>query len=84
MYYLPALYYITIKSSFDDFFIIRSCFILFMFSFFMVITETLRALALLEDYHAKLSTVPDNDLQVVMKIVISVFKSRLFQALVGN
>ncbi|XP_026805261.1 disks large homolog 1-like isoform X1 [Rhopalosiphum maidis] len=44
--------------------------------------ETLRALALLEDYHAKLSTVPDNDLQVVMKIVISVFKSRLFQALV--
>ncbi|XP_025411720.1 disks large 1 tumor suppressor protein-like isoform X3 [Sipha flava] len=44
--------------------------------------ETLRALALLEDYHAKLSSVPDNDLQVVMQLVIGVFKSRLFQALV--
>lgn len=51
---------------------------------FLFIAETLRALALLEDYHAKLSSVPNNDLQVVMQIVIGVFKSRLFQALVGN
>lgn len=47
-------------------------------------TETLKALAILEDYHAKLSNVPDNDLQVVMQLVIGIFKSRLFQALVGN
>lgn len=54
------------------------------FSILNNFSETLRALALLEDYHAKLSSVPNNDLQVVMQLVIGVFKSRLFQALVGN
>ncbi|XP_050549103.1 disks large homolog 1-like isoform X2 [Daktulosphaira vitifoliae] len=44
--------------------------------------ETLRALALLEDYQAKLSSVPNSDLQVVMQLVIGTFKSRLFQALI--
>ncbi|XP_072162343.1 disks large 1 tumor suppressor protein-like isoform X5 [Bemisia tabaci] len=42
-----------------------------------------RALELLEDYHAKLTRPQDKQLRLAIERVIRIFKSRLFQALLG-
>ncbi|KAA0201986.1 hypothetical protein HAZT_HAZT007567 [Hyalella azteca] len=39
---------------------------------------------LLEDYHAKLSRTQDKQLRLAIERVIRIFKSRLFQALLGE
>ncbi|XP_072162342.1 disks large 1 tumor suppressor protein-like isoform X4 [Bemisia tabaci] len=46
-------------------------------------TEAHRALELLEDYHAKLTRPQDKQLRLAIERVIRIFKSRLFQALLG-
>lgn len=51
---------------------------------FCQITEAHRALELLEDYHAKLTRAQDKQLRLAIERVIRIFKSRLFQALLGN
>ncbi|XP_043508404.1 disks large 1 tumor suppressor protein-like [Frieseomelitta varia] len=43
-----------------------------------------RALELLEDYHAKLTRPQDKQLRLAIERVIRIFKSRLFQALLGE
>ncbi|CAK9815853.1 Disks large 1 tumor suppressor protein [Anthophora quadrimaculata] len=43
-----------------------------------------RALELLEDYHAKLTRPQDKQLRLAIERVIRIFKSRLFQALLGK
>ncbi|CAL7951921.1 unnamed protein product [Xylocopa violacea] len=45
--------------------------------------EAHRALELLEDYHAKLTRPQDKQLRLAIERVIRIFKSRLFQALLG-
>ncbi|XP_043497541.1 uncharacterized protein LOC122521133 isoform X2 [Polistes fuscatus] len=46
--------------------------------------EAHRALELLEDYHAKLTRPQDKALRLAIERVIRIFKSRLFQALLGE
>lgn len=46
-------------------------------------SEAHRALELLEDYHAKLVKPQDKQLRLAIERVIRIFKSRLFQALLG-
>lgn len=46
--------------------------------------EAHRALELLEDYHAKLTRPQDKQLRLAIERVIRIFKSRLFQALLGE
>ena len=43
-----------------------------------------RALELLEDYHSRLSKTQDRALRTAIERVIRIFKSRLFQALLGK
>ncbi|XP_063243638.1 disks large 1 tumor suppressor protein-like isoform X3 [Bacillus rossius redtenbacheri] len=43
-----------------------------------------RALELLEDYHEKLTKPQDKQLRLAIERVIRIFKSRLFQALLGE
>lgn len=52
--------------------------------FFFFITEAHRALELLEDYHSRLSAPQDRALRIAIERVIRIFKSRLFQALLGK
>lgn len=47
-------------------------------------TEAHRALELLEDYHSRLSDPSDRALRMAIERVIRIFKSRLFQALLGK
>lgn len=54
---------------------------LFIFCLFL---EAHRALELLEDYHAKLTRPQDKQLRLAIERVIRIFKSRLFQALLGK
>ena len=46
--------------------------------------EAHRALELLEEYHAKLTSPQDKQLRAAIERVIRIFKSRLFQALLGK
>ncbi|XP_046672931.1 disks large 1 tumor suppressor protein-like [Homalodisca vitripennis] len=46
--------------------------------------EAHRALELLEDYHSKLIKPQDKQLRLAIERVIRIFKSRLFQALLGK
>ncbi|XP_047482998.1 disks large 1 tumor suppressor protein-like [Penaeus chinensis] len=46
--------------------------------------EAHRALELLEDYHSKLNRPQDKQLRAAIERVIRIFKSRLFQALLGK
>ncbi|CAG7732539.1 unnamed protein product [Allacma fusca] len=46
--------------------------------------EAHRALELLEDYHSKLTKPQDKQLRLAIERVIRIFKSRLFQALLGT
>ena len=50
---------------------------------FIHCTEAHRALELLEDYHSKLTKPGDRPLRNAIERVIRIFKSRLFQALLG-
>ena len=43
-----------------------------------------RALELLEDYHTRLTKSQDKPLKTAIERVIRIFKSRLFQALLGK
>lgn len=52
-----------------------------IFSFF---TEAHQALELLEEYHAGLTRPSDEELRTAIERVISVFKDRLFLALLGK
>lgn len=47
-------------------------------------SEAHRALELLEDYHSKLVKPQDRQLRLAIERVIRIFKSRLFQALLGK
>ncbi|KAJ8031210.1 Disks large 1 tumor suppressor protein [Holothuria leucospilota] len=49
-----------------------------------VVKEAHRALELLEDYHSKLTQPGDRPLRNAIERVIRIFKSRLFQALLGK
>ncbi|CAD6209015.1 GSCOCG00003662001-RA-CDS, partial [Cotesia congregata] len=49
-----------------------------------LVTEAHRALELLEDYHAKLTRPQDKQLRLAIERVIRIFKSKLFQALLGK
>lgn len=51
---------------------------------FLFVTEAHRALELLEDYHSRLSAPQDRALRIAIERVIRIFKSRLFQALLGK
>lgn len=53
-----------------------------MFGFHFV--EAHRALELLEDYHSRLAAPQDRTLRIAIERVIKIFKSRLFQALLGE
>lgn len=46
--------------------------------------EAHRALELLEDYHSRLGGQQDRALRIAIERVIRIFKSRLFQALLGE
>lgn len=46
--------------------------------------EAHRALELLEDYHSRLGGPHDRALRIAIERVIRIFKSRLFQALLGE
>lgn len=48
------------------------------------IAEAHRALELLEDYHSRLGGAQDRALRIAIERVIRIFKSRLFQALLGE
>lgn len=52
--------------------------------FLHVHIEAHRALELLEDYHSRLSAPQDRTLRIAIERVIRIFKSRLFQALLGK
>lgn len=52
--------------------------------FFLLFTEAHRALELLEDYHSRLAAPQDRALRIAIERVIRIFKSRLFQALLGE
>lgn len=54
-----------------------------VFSFYLCV-EAHRALELLEDYHSRLSAPQDRTLRIAIERVIRIFKSRLFQALLGK
>lgn len=56
----------------------KEVFIIILFS------EAHRALELLEEYHAKLTSPQDKQLRSAIERVIGIFKSRLFQALLGE
>ena len=47
-------------------------------------TDAHRALELLEEYHSRLSKAQDRPLRNAIERVIRIFKSRLFQALLGK
>jgi len=47
-------------------------------------TDAYRALELLEDYHSRLTRPQDVQLRGAIEKVIQTFKSRLFQALIGQ
>ena len=51
---------------------------------FDLVPEAHRALELLEDYHEKLTKPQDKQLRLAIERVIRIFKSRLFQALLGE
>lgn len=51
---------------------------------FYIFSEAHRALELLEDYHSKLTRPQDKQLRLAIERVIRIFKSRLFQALLGK
>lgn len=51
---------------------------------FVSLAEAHRALELLEDYHSKLTRPQDRQLRLAIERVIRIFKSRLFQALLGK
>jgi len=57
---------------------------LVIFVLFFWVTEAHRALELLEEYHAKLTSPQDKQLRAAIERVIRIFKSRLFQALLGK
>lgn len=48
------------------------------------LAEAHRALELLEDYHSRLGAQQDRALRIAIERVIRIFKSRLFQALLGE
>lgn len=50
----------------------------------ILFSDAHRALELLEDYHAKLVLPEDKQLRLAIERVIRIFKSRLFQALLGE
>lgn len=50
----------------------------------VLFVEAHRALELLEDYHSRLSAPQDRTLRIAIERVIRIFKSRLFQALLGK
>lgn len=52
--------------------------------FILTQTEAHRALELLEDYHSRLGGPQDRALRIAIERVIRIFKSRLFQALLGE
>lgn len=57
------------------------------FDFFLSTSSRLeahRALELLEDYHSRLGGPQDRALRIAIERVIRIFKSRLFQALLGE
>lgn len=54
------------------------------FAFIYLFVEAHRALELLEDYHSRLSAPQDRTLRIAIERVIRIFKSRLFQALLGK
>lgn len=58
------------------FFSLNLCIVLFV--------EAHRALELLEDYHSRLAAPQDRTLRIAIERVIRIFKSRLFQALLGK
>jgi len=47
-------------------------------------TDAYRALELLEDYHSRLMRPQDRQLRGAIEKIIQTFKSRLFQALIGE
>ena len=51
---------------------------------FASVTDAHRALELLEDYHSRLTKPQDRPLRNAIEKVIRIFKSRLFQALLGE
>lgn len=55
-----------------------------MYNFFSFFSEAHRALELLEEYHCKLNKPQDKQLRNAIERVIRIFKSRLFQALLGE
>lgn len=57
---------------------------IFPFSLTCTRTEAHRALELLEDYHSRLGGQQDRALRIAIERVIRIFKSRLFQALLGE
>lgn len=50
----------------------------------VLFVEAHRALELLEDYHSRLAAPQDRTLRIAIERVIRIFKSRLFQALLGK
>lgn len=57
---------------------------IYFFLFHFLFTEAHRALELLEDYHSRLGGPQDRALRIAIERVIRIFKSRLFQALLGK
>jgi len=62
----------------------EAVFLIYYPSIFSLCLEAHRALELLEDYHAKLTRPQDKQLRLAIERVIRIFKSRLFQALLGK
>jgi len=52
--------------------------------FLLCLIDAYRALELLEDYHSRLTRPQDKQLRGAIEKVIQTFKSRLFQALIGE
>ena len=50
----------------------------------VLLADAHRALELLEDYHSQLTNAAERPLRSAIERVIRIFKSRLFQALLGN
>jgi len=50
----------------------------------VVLADAHRALELLEDYHSQLTNAAERPLRSAIERVIRIFKSRLFQALLGK
>lgn len=72
-----------VLSVLDGFFCLIFCFFLSLSLYFLCV-EAHRALELLEDYHSRLSAPQDRTLRIAIERVIRIFKSRLFQALLGK